>query len=345
MAKPKKLPSGNWRVRVYDYTDKDNKKHYKSFTAPTKKEVMFLANEYLVTRGNETYEDMKLSEACRRYIDSKASVLSPATIRGYETYLRNDFKKLMSYKLSKITQEAVQTAISEMSGNSSYKTVKNKYGFLTAVLGVYRPQLIIKIKLPKREISKNEYIIPTSEQVSMLLANSDEKIRVPILLASAGSLRRGEVCALTPDDITDFGIYINKAKVIDKDNNVIIKSPKTKAGIRFVPLHQSIIKEVREWNYFDCSLDQIEKWFGKLCKNTGIHTTFHKLRHYWASECHANGIPDKYIAQVGGWDDISVLQRIYQHVLKDKQSEMNKKIVTLFDTNINKYDTNMTQSS
>ena len=35
MAKPKKMPSGKWRVRVYDYTDSDNKKHYRSFTAPT----------------------------------------------------------------------------------------------------------------------------------------------------------------------------------------------------------------------------------------------------------------------------------------------------------------------
>ena len=37
--KPKKknqLPSGNVRIQVYDYTDEDGKKHYKSFTAATK---------------------------------------------------------------------------------------------------------------------------------------------------------------------------------------------------------------------------------------------------------------------------------------------------------------------
>lgn len=39
MAKPKKknqLPSGQFRVQVYDYTDDDGKKHYKSFTAASK---------------------------------------------------------------------------------------------------------------------------------------------------------------------------------------------------------------------------------------------------------------------------------------------------------------------
>lgn len=43
MAKAKQLPSGNWRVQVYDYTDSIGKRHYKSFTAETKKEANFLS--------------------------------------------------------------------------------------------------------------------------------------------------------------------------------------------------------------------------------------------------------------------------------------------------------------
>ena len=39
MAEPKKMPSGNWRVRVFLGKDKDGKKKYKSITAPTKKEA------------------------------------------------------------------------------------------------------------------------------------------------------------------------------------------------------------------------------------------------------------------------------------------------------------------
>jgi hypothetical protein len=36
MPKAKKLPSGNYRVQAFDYQDSDGKKHYRSFTAPTK---------------------------------------------------------------------------------------------------------------------------------------------------------------------------------------------------------------------------------------------------------------------------------------------------------------------
>ena len=48
MARKKKneLPSGNIRVQVYDYTDNDGKKHYKSFTAPTKAQAQALATEW-----------------------------------------------------------------------------------------------------------------------------------------------------------------------------------------------------------------------------------------------------------------------------------------------------------
>lgn len=33
MATAKKLPSGSWRCQVYDYTDENGKRHYKSFTS------------------------------------------------------------------------------------------------------------------------------------------------------------------------------------------------------------------------------------------------------------------------------------------------------------------------
>ena len=150
------------------------------------------------------------------------------------------------------------------------------------------------------------------------------------------------MCALTKEDITDFGVYINKAMVINSQNKYIVKhTTKTKAGTRFVPLPTSIIKELRDWKYFGCTPKDIQRWFKKLRDEVEINTTFHKLRHYFASECHANGIPDKYICEIGGWEDVAVLQQIYQHTLKDKQSEFSKKIVTLFNSNLEnnkKYD-------
>lgn len=338
MAKPTKLPSGNWRVRIFDYTDANGKKHYKSFTAATKKEAAYMAAEYSISRKGNTYEDMTLAEAYDRYIDSKSAVLSPSTVREYRRARKGDFPKMMGMKISKITPELVQTAVNEASAQYSPKSVRNKHGLLHSVLKAYYPSLVLNTRLPQK--IKPEYTIPTTAEIQKMLSVADDKIRAPLLLASSGGLRRSEICALTPQDITDFGINVNKAKVYGDNRQLKIKPPKTKAGYRFVPLPKQIIKEVRNWQYFDCAPDELANWFKRVIKTADVpHTTFHKLRHYFASECHAKGIPDQYIALIGGWESVTMLHNIYQHTLRDKVQGFNDKVVTIFNNNFAKDDT------
>lgn len=86
MAEPKKMPSGNWRVRVFLGKDKSGKKKYKSITAATKKEAKRAADrfELSLTTSCIDYNDLTLEQACKMYIESKSAVLSPSTIAGYE---------------------------------------------------------------------------------------------------------------------------------------------------------------------------------------------------------------------------------------------------------------------
>lgn len=46
MGKAKRLPSGNYRVREYDYMDEDGVKHYRSFTAETKAKAELMAKKF-----------------------------------------------------------------------------------------------------------------------------------------------------------------------------------------------------------------------------------------------------------------------------------------------------------
>ena len=46
MATAKRLPSGSYRVQVYSHTDSTGRRHYESFTAPTKREAEMLAAEW-----------------------------------------------------------------------------------------------------------------------------------------------------------------------------------------------------------------------------------------------------------------------------------------------------------
>lgn len=84
MATARKLPSGNYRVRIYQYTDQSGKKHYKSFTSKTKKEAERKASIWQ-TSISQSAGRMTMAEAAEAYIDERRPVLSPSTIRGYVT--------------------------------------------------------------------------------------------------------------------------------------------------------------------------------------------------------------------------------------------------------------------
>lgn len=344
MAKAKKLKSGNWRVLVYDYTDENKKRHYKSITAPTKKEAEYQAAEYALNRKETSYEDLTLKEAYERYIKSKSSVLSPSTIAGYNYSKRTYFQELMPIKLSKINAKLIQTAVNELSANHSPKTVRNAHGLLHSVIKTYKPNFEFNTTLPQP--IKPDYIIPTTDEINELLKNANEKIRVPILLASNGGLRRSEICALTLSDFTDLGVFVNKAAVIDENKKVVIKTTKTVAGTRFVPLPRNVILEARQWQYFGCSPRTLSTWYDRLREKVDVPKfSFHKLRHYFASELHAQGIPDQYIAEVGGWETVEMLQKIYQHTLRDKQDVMSEKIINIFNNNFKNATQNATQKT
>lgn len=147
-----KLPSGNYRVRVLDYIDANNKRHFKSFTATTEKEAEFKAIELEINNKNNVknipYSELKLEQAYQRYIDSKSAIPSPSTIVGYKRYMKNHFKSIMPMKLKDLNQEIIQIAVNEMALTHSPKSVRNSYGLLSSVLSTFCPSLKPNIRLP-----------------------------------------------------------------------------------------------------------------------------------------------------------------------------------------------------
>lgn len=273
-----------------------------------------------------------LSEVYRDYIELKSSILSPSTIRGYLTYMRNSFQELMPLNIYSLNNITIQKAVNRYAINHSPKTVRNAYGLLHSILQVYYPEFEPKITLPQK--IKPQYVLPTTDTINTLLFFADDRIKFPILLAAQGGLRRSEIAALQLSDFSDFGVNINKAVVYNSDLELVIKTTKTISGTRFVPLSPSLIKMARNYKYFGINPNSISNSFYKLVLKTGVPAfNFHMLRHYFASELHAHNIPDKYIATIGGWSSTSVLQNIYQHTLKDKQSEYEKQITDIFFQN------------
>lgn len=330
MATAKKLKSGSWRCLVYDYTDENGKRHYKSFTstdpsARGKREAERLAADYAADKENAgNILDITFGEALDRYIESRESVLSPRTIMDYKRIRKKELQSLMQIKVALITQEDIQRAVNIESQTHSPKTVRNSHGLVSAVLRVYRPNFALNTSLPKKV--RPNICIPSEGEIQRLLqAVSGTSMELPVLLAAFGPMRRGEICALTSEDIAGNVVHVCKNMVITETKQWIIKAPKSYAGDRYIDYPDFVAKKWSgiEGRIVPLTPDTITNNFNRLLKRAGIkHFRFHDLRHYSASILHALGIPDSYIMQRGGWGSDGTLKTVYRHTLVDKSKEM-----------------------
>lgn len=348
MAKAKKLPSGNWRVRVYDGKDASGKAIYKSFTAPSKKEAEFLAAQYATKKkaSDSALKDRTLCEAYARYIEIKKNTLSPSTVREYTRAAKSDFPELMAMKLSRITQEAVQSAVNVMAASHSPKSVRNAHGLLSGVLKMFAPEINLNTHLPQGK--RPEIYVPTEVEVENLVRYiRGTELEKAVLLAAFGSLRRSECCALTIDDIDGDIVHVNKAIVYNEQKQWVLKQPKSKAGYRDVKMPAFVIERLipsengRIVNIMPVTLT--DYFIDARAKFHLPHFRFHDLRHYQASILHAMGVPDKYIMERGGWGTDSTLKQIYQHTMSDKRREVEEEIIKRFEEQHRKMEENDTK--
>ncbi len=332
MAKKRKneLPSGNIRVQVYDYTDQNDKKHYRSFTAATKTEANAMAAEWKNSR-NELKHAVTLYKACSDYITLRTNVLSPATITGYKTALRRIEKhRIANIDLRTITALDLQDFVSSISKNLTPKTVSNTYGLISSAIKMHLPNKSFSVMLPAKQ--KAKLYIPDSNDIQILLdACPTTELKLGILFAAIGTMRRGEACAVTFDDIDydNQSITINKAYVKVDNAYWEIKSPKTYESNRTVRLPEFVFDMIRSLKrnngyVLDLNPDQLyDRFTNTLSKTELPHFRYHDLRHYAASQLHASGMPERYIEAMGGWKPGSnVLKRVYENVLDSEMMRM-----------------------
>ena len=339
--KAKKLPSGRWRCRVYDGTDPAGKKIYKSITADTRKEAELLAAKYAASRKATASKDRTLADAYARYIEIKKNTLSPATVREYSRAAKADFPELMPLRLSRLTQEAVQSAVNVMSANHSPKSVRNAHGLLSAVLSMFAPEIRLNTRLPQSR--KPDLYVPTEQEVENLIRSiRGTELEKAVLLAAFGSLRRSECSALMISDIEGNIVHVNKAIVLGADKQWTLKQPKSKAGYRDIKMPDFVIERLKpapNGRIVNIMPATITDYFADVRRKFNLpHFRFHDLRHYQASILHAMGVPDKYIMERGGWSTDSTLKNIYQHTMSDKRKQVEDDIVQRFEEQHKKFE-------
>lgn len=324
--KIEKLPSGSYRIRkTY------KKKLYTVITdyKPTNKEAIQLIAAELDKADSRASVHMTFEEAANQYLDVKRNVLSPSTIPGYKSNLKslsNDFKNIY---ISDMTAIDIQKEINDFSLSHAPKTVYNVHGFISAVMGMFRPELNITTTLPQKK--KYETYIPTDQEVKAVLdyAHQKERYEIALLLAACCGLRRSEICALTPADLSaDNILTINKAMVMDENKKWVIKTTKTTESAREIAIPDFIAEHIREKGIIvDCNPNQIYNALKRYQDKLGIHRfKLHSMRHYFCTKM-SEILPEQDVLELGGWSTPYVMKAVYRHATIDKKIEKQKHIM------------------
>ena len=309
-----KLPSGSYRIRE---THKGIRYSLTLPYKPTKHE----AYELLQEKMHHKVKDIVFEDAYKEYIKVKENVLSPSTIRGYNTIYRNIDKWFLRMDIGDIEDYHLQKLISEYALEHSPKTTRNLYGLVRAVVRFFIPKSDISATLPQKV--RRESHAPSREDVMRLLESADgTPYYVPIYLATL-SLRRSEICALTLDDLSDDNkLTINKAYVPCEDGYTLKPTPKTDASNRVIQLPDDLADRIRAQGYiFEYQPQAIDQYIRRTLPKLGIEQfSVHKLRHFFASYAHDLGYSDAQIQKMGGWSTDNVMKAVYRHSMNDDEA-------------------------
>lgn len=342
------LPSKSWRAVAYLGKDTHGRAIRKSFTHPDKKTAISMAAAYEAQHRNVT-DRLSFHEAMQRFLRAKQPFLDLSTYGDYESKFRvlsDVYPAFCAKRVHSITEADLRDLIADMQKKKpprhrlhrqaramAPKTIKNYIGFIS---GVFRNERIPfpVIDLPKK--AEPDIYVPTDQEVRILLDHvRGSDMYIPVLLAAFGPLRRGEICALQyPRDFHENVIHVQEAIGRKRDSKTYRKDPKTPTSNRFIEMPPEVVAEIAAQGFVTrLTPGKITSRFPHILKNAGLPKfRFHDLRHYCVSTLHAQGVPDAYIMQRGGWKTDRVLKAVYRHTLADREAILAQKAISHFQT-------------
>lgn len=298
-----------------------------------------------------------------KWLQSVKPILKPATWESYDKTISGKIKPYFeqkNYKFRDIkpeifTEYFVYLATEGKSngkGGLSYKTVKNIRGVLSsayeyAIENSYiKDNPVLKSRMPSFAHNiKSDVPEYRAEQVRKLLLfakENDSHIYIFLLLALYTGLRKGELLALTWDDV-DYDkklLRVNKSRTGSrKAITAQITTPKTESSNRKIPLNDTVLEALKAekkrqdeysamlGNGYDKSssfiirtvlgkpyvnLSAINRVVNRLTEKAGLpHCTIHGFRHSVASILDNNGVPIQDISVLLGHESVQTTERIY----------------------------------
>lgn len=350
---------GRWEGRHIVGYDENGKAITKSVLNKTKlaciEKLKELQAEYTEVTPSKLKSDMHFGEWINYWYENHCKpTIRPTTQKGYEALINGHAVPGLGHlPLNKLTQADCQKFLNEMKTNSrrSHRDTKGTAMSTRSVLlchlvirmaldravkdGLIKKNPILGVKLPQSE--QKEMKVLTKEEIQRFLIQAKEEgLYELFLLELTTGLRRGEILALTWDDLNfETGeLHISKQATL-VGGKITISEPKTKAAFRSIILPPPMVEVLKEYKkssftplLFPSRLkpeqpidpSHIRKRLQVILERAGCKKVrFHDLRHTFATMSLEHGMDLKTLSTIIGHVSAKTTLNIYTHVTSDME--------------------------
>ncbi len=306
---------------------------------------------------------MTIAQFLQRWLSDYAEQsVSKKTLERYREIIDNHLSPTFgTAQLNELHPLHIQGAYTEWlksgrkdgKGGLSPQTVKHHHRILNqAMKQAVKWRLLARnpvedVDPPK--VARAEILTLDSGEINTLIeASYGMPLYMPVLIATATGMRRGEILGLkwTDIDLDRTTLSVERSLQETKDG-LALKSPKTKRSRRSITLPSYLIDELRRHRlnqrkqqlvnapvYNDLDLvcakkdgqfispEWLSRRFGEFIKKLDItHITFHGLRHSHFTQLLESGVHPKVASERAGHSSVAVTLDIYSHVSENLQKD------------------------
>lgn len=283
-----------------------------------------------------------LEEAAERWYERHREQVGANTADTYKAPIRRIGDAFRDEAVGEVTAAEINAFLADLGKNKGFsrRSVQLHRDILNMVLndaivsGDCAVNPCAAASMPKGLSSKKREL-PDDEAIEAVKNSKNAPFALFALFCLFTGMRRGEVLALTFEDIDakNGKIRVNKAiEYIGNDPHV--KKPKTAAGIREVPLLDPLAEILPKGKGLIFAREdggpltktQYRKRWKKYCDAIGFEITAHQLRHGYATILFEAGIADKDAQELLGHSTIAVTRDIYTHIRSARRDETAAKL-------------------
>ncbi len=354
--KYKPRADGRYSTRVWDGTYQQGKKHYKTLYADTSKELEKLIHDFerKVQNGEVTQStEMTIYQYCENWVKNYKSTKEKSTQQMYERVMEFHLTDLKNKNFKYFTLPNVQGIINQCIDKPrtcqqiamTLKQIGKSAEYDSLLPKGATDEIFGRIELPRYEAKEKRPL--TDAEINTFKTHVwTPKQRLFLSVLYYCGLRREEAIALTWSDLQGDVIKIDKAYGF-YNKKPYLKKPKSKNGVREVPIPSDLKKAIAECQaqmpsteLVFCmgtgepmTTDSYRAFWRAIQPVFGTDVTAHIFRHNYCTRlCYAalkdKTITTKKIAELMG-DNINMVNEVYSHILESQEDTL-KAIESVF---------------